>query len=719
MAERRKRPSAPPKEDAEPKTVTVPRRERVFTLATREYHPGCDAKGVPYVTNGTDRRYGFGRHQRDDLRADIRSRWRKAYPGEGVPSDTELNAAVADLRSLALDAPRDPLPGDEVPDELLDAAGIEEGPYYADDGCTFWRRPVPGGGTTPFMLATFTAVIAEEVTLDDGAERTLTWRVQVAARDGRSGEVSITPDQLGRPQHWAAKAAGISALVMPGQAVADHLRVAVQSGSPGAVRRTVYTHTGWRNLGGRWAYLTASGALGADGLDETVAVDLGALNGYTLPGVTDVTALREAIRASLGLLDLAPETVTVPLLASPYRAPLPIPADCAVWMYGRSGTFKTACTALAQQHFGPSMDAQHLPGNWTSTANALEAQAFILDSALLTVDDYSPDATKVDAQRRAVAADRLVRGSANHSGRGRLRPDGTMRPAKPPRAQILTSAEDVPPGVESMRARTLVTEITPGDVNVARLTEAQEAANGGVLALAMAGYAGSLARQYDQDPGLPLALAASLGQFRDRARADGHPRYALNIASLALGWHEFLAFACAAGAIDEAERDTHWARAWKVLCEVGAEQERYRREADPVSVYLHALAALVDGQKAHLAGFDGGCPPENPRRWGWAESVGSAYPVMVPRGELIGWTDGEDVYLQPDAAYRAARQFAEGTETVLGKSKMALHKHLSERKLLASTSGPGHLTAQRDLGGQRNRRVLHLTVRGFEGGGHV
>jgi hypothetical protein len=90
------------------------------------------------------------------------------------------------------------------------------------------------------------------------------------------------------------------------------------------------------------------------------------------------------------------------------------------------------------------MDAHGLPGNWTSTANALEAQAFTLDSALFVVDDYSPDTTKVDAQRRAATADRLIRGSANHSGRGRLRPDGTQRPAKPPRAQVLTSAEDVP-----------------------------------------------------------------------------------------------------------------------------------------------------------------------------------------------------------------------------------------------------------------------------------
>lgn len=50
------------------------------------------------------------------------------------------------------------------------------------------------------MLATFTAEIAEEVTLDDGTECSLSWLLRVQARDGRGGEVRITPDQLGRPQ---------------------------------------------------------------------------------------------------------------------------------------------------------------------------------------------------------------------------------------------------------------------------------------------------------------------------------------------------------------------------------------------------------------------------------------------------------------------------------------------------------------------------------------
>jgi hypothetical protein len=596
-------------------------------------------------------------------------------------------------------------------------ADEETSVYYIEDGCTYWDKPTPNGPVQT-MLATFTAEIAEEVILDDGAEQTLTWLLRVTARDRRSGEVRITPDQLGRPQQWATKAAGTAALVMPGMAIADHLRVAVQSGSRSVARKTVYTHTGWRTFDGSHVYLTASGAFGAEGLDENVTVDLGSLSGYALPAVTDLTALREAIKASLGLVDITTDMVMIPLLAGVYRAPLPLPADCSVWEYGRSGTFKTAMTALGQQHFGASMDAYSLPGNWTSTGNALEHQAHMLDSALFVVDDYSPDITKADAQRRAAAADRLIRGAANRAGRGRLRPDGTQRPDKPPRAQILVSAEDLPPDIPSLLARVFIAEVVPGCVKLPALTKAQGQAADGQFAVAMAGYVTHLARRYDSDPGLPATLAAARGQLRDKARAEGqHPRVALNVASLALGWLEFLPYAIRAGAITAEKRDQLWKRAWKALRDVGAEQERYRRDADPVSVYLRSLAALVASGRAHLdAATMAGGKPEDPARWGWAQDLTGDLPVYRERGELLGWTDGTDVYLQPDAAFKAARQFAEGSGAHLGIGKRSLHKSLQERDLLVTTSGPGHFTVQRDLAGQRGRRVLHLTVRTFEEG---
>lgn len=642
-----------------------------------------------------------------------------------APSRTDLGDAMTVLLGRARSADPDPATARDEAADILAAHGIVEEPagwevkdaasaYEVRGGALGWHRPVRDGRTVWTPLATFDAEITEEAIRDDGAERTLTWTVRVVTTDGRAGEVAICPDQLGKPQQWAAKAAGVSALVMPGLSVADHLRVAVQSRSASVTRKVIYTHTGWRRIGGHWTHLTSSGALGAAGLDQAVTVDLGPASGYALPDVPDVRAVREAVKESLALIDLAPDTITVPWLAATYRAPLPLPPDCGVWIYGPSGTFKTEQTALGQQHFGPAMHAKNLPGNWTSSANDLEVTAFMLDGVLFVVDDYSPDVTKMDAAKRAAAADRLIRGSANHSGRGRLRPDGTRRPVKPPRGQVLTSAEDIPPGGTSMRARTFVVKVTPGDVSIEQLTGAQKAAAAGTYAVAMAGYVQWLAARYDADDRLGAALAATRSGYRDRAKGEGHPRGAENIASLALGWHEFLAFAEKAGAIIGAERAAFWSRAWAALCTVGAEQESYAADTDPIGIYLGAIRALIASGRAHIAAKDGGCPPENPVRWGWAEGIAAGEPLWRPQGELVGWTDGTDVYLESSIAYKLARQHAEAEGQPLVVSKRMVHEQLRQRKLLASTGGKGHVTSRHRLSGAQ-QTVVHLTVSAFDG----
>jgi ABC-type multidrug transport system fused ATPase/permease subunit len=69
-----------------------------------------------------------------------------------------------------------------------------------------------------------------------------------------------------------------------------------------------------------------------------------------------------AIKCSLRLLEVAPAEVAVPLFCSIWAGAV-IPADYSVQLTGPTGTGKTAIAALIQQHFGPDLDARHLPGS--------------------------------------------------------------------------------------------------------------------------------------------------------------------------------------------------------------------------------------------------------------------------------------------------------------------------------------------------------------------
>jgi hypothetical protein len=264
-----------------------------------------------------------------------------------------------------------------------------------------------------------------------------------------------------------------------------------------------------------------------------------------------------------------------------------------------------------------------------------------------------------------------------------------------------------------MRARAFVAEISPGDVSMPRLTAAQASAAAGMLAMAMAGYVQWLARRYDAGNALPAELAAERTRLRDAARAEGHPRYALNIGSLALGWHEFLALAAEAGAITTEESEALWSRTWKALVDAGAEQERYARDAEPVRIYLQSLAALITQGRAYIADPHGRSPADA-ARWGW-QWDDTREGTFRANGDLIGWVDGDDLYLHPEAAYSAAKRFAE-TTIPLGVSKYEVHTELHRRGLLASITGKGRLTVRKRVGGA-NPTVLHLTVGGFDNSG--
>ena len=171
------------------------------------------------------------------------------------------------------------------------------------------------------------------------------------------------------------------------------------------------------------------------------------------------------MRASLALLDLGPDTITAAVLGAIYRAPLgePSPIDFALHLAGPTGAFKTELAALAQAHFGAAFNGRHLPASWADTANMLEKKAFLAKDALLVVDDFAPTGTTTDVQRLHREADRLFRAAGNRAGRARMRADGGSRPTYYPRGMIISTGEDIPSG-QSLRARLLVLELTPGEI---------------------------------------------------------------------------------------------------------------------------------------------------------------------------------------------------------------------------------------------------------------
>ncbi len=410
-----------------------------------------------------------------------------------------------------------------APPTLLAEAG-----YRVEGGRLCREHATRDGGAALTPLCNFTARITEAVVRDDGAEQTALFTVAGSLAGGRELPPVQVPAADFGGMGWVTTAWHGEAVVYAGQGTRDHLRTAIELLSPDRTRRTVYAHTGWRRVGDAWLYLHAAGAIGADGPAAGVEVyPPEALAGFRLPDPPDGEARAAAVRASLALLDgLAPDRIVLPLLGAVYRAALgdaPGPIDLSLHLAGPHGVGKSELSALCQQHFGAGLDARHLPGSWSSTANATEGLAFAAKDALLVVDDYAPRGAAGDRQRLERDADRLLRAQGNKAGRLRMRSDGTLRPPRPPRGLFLSTGEDTPPS-QSLRGRLLILEVAPGDVPLARLTAHQHAAAAGLYAQALAAFVRWVAPWYGEAVG---RLAAEREKLRDRATTGvGSARHA-------------------------------------------------------------------------------------------------------------------------------------------------------------------------------------------------
>src|SRR5215217_1838635 len=219
----------------------------------------------------------------------------------------------------------------------------------------------------------------------------------------------------------------------------------------------------------------------------------------------------------------------------------------------------------------------------------------------------------------------------------------------------------------------VISEISPGDVDLSVLTEMQRAAAEGLLAGAMSGYVAYLA---------PLmgGLKESLPARQKELRAIGvgaHARTPDVVASLALGLETFLGFATEVGAITYTQASQIWDAGWKALVDAATTQAEHQASEEP----------------------------ENPGRWGWRYGLDE----WRPRGKRIGWVAADgSLLLEPGVAFAVAQRTARDQGIALVVNQRTMWKRLHEKGVLASRdSRGGRNTTRTTIDGNR-KTVIHL-----------
>lgn len=375
-----------------------------------------------------------------------------------------------------------------------------------------------------------------------------------------------------------------------------------------------------------------------------------------------------------------------------------------MFLVGPTGAGKSELAALLQQHWGRQLDSRHLPGSWSSTANSLEGLAFLAKDSLIVVDDFVPSGKRIDADRLHREAERILRAQGNSSGRQRMRPDSSLRAPRPPRGLILSTGEGMPNG-HSLRARSLILELSHESVEWNALTECQKHARAGTYSMALAGFVHWVAGRYekvnDRLPEYVSSVRPMVGV------ADEHKRSVCIHSDLLAGMSCFIAFAKSVGALTKAEGRDLMDRTRRALESAFERQASHQAAGDPVSRFLEMMRAAITSGKAHVTDRQGKAPSDA-RACGWKmHSDASTTGTWQPCGQRVGWVDGDDLYLLPLVSYEVATRLAEVTGESIALSERTLKKRLAESGKLCTTGQSRGTTIRKVLEGAR-REVLHL-----------
>ena len=575
--------------------------------------------------------------------------------------------------------------------------GVPE--YEARPGGTFWnKQDRQTGAITPVQLSHFVARISDDMSYDNGltCERWL-------EIEGRQGTTTLPVVRVRATEfsslHWLKQHWGADGRICPGMENRDRLRDAIESTKEGVGARQVFTHIGWREVGGEWLYMSASGALGAAGWVPELEVLPGKrLQDYSVSLPTrSISDLVDAVEL---MQTVAAPAIAYPAMLAPMAAILreALPIGFSGFSVGTTGLKKSSHIGVAQSWFGACWNDKKLPEQWKSTAYNLELSAFKAKDSLLVVDDFKPRGNAVDKHRLHNKADDFLRAVANNQFRGRLDSNSEHKDGYPPRSMVWSTGEELPKE-ESLVARLLVLNYGPGTLDLTILKELRDLAAEGVFCEAAGAFIQWLApRMSELKTTLPKRYRELQKEFMTANQGHAQqPGILAHFMAVAEVWQQFVT--------DHGiELGDDWLDTVRdALCKAGAQQAELTQAENPAKQFMGLLGAVLASKRAHLVRLDG-CYPmlsdSEPKRYGWQkEKVGTgefSEVRWVAKGHCIGAYDDDHLYIHPKSAYAAVQSLAKQNDDPLSVSSRRVGTVLKEAGYLVQAQ-EGRTIAKRTI----------------------
>jgi hypothetical protein len=563
-------------------------------------------------------------------------------PGDGIKDASDWITAGGTrelLESLVANSPDWQPPAHEADDidydELRKLLKKTSGGQYTIINGAFHRVVhTRDGGEDELPLSNFAARVIEDIFKDNGAAVSRFLRIQ-GRLNGAILPVITVPEAQFETMKWPRREWGVKAQVIQSKSNADHISNSIIFSSGRVPERTIYTHTGWRDIGGVMVYLSAGGAIGMPGIEVELPARLAR---YRLPQPDGDP--RGAITKSLDMVLVAEPTVTLPAWILPYLSVLNCFEDMSftAMFTGRSGAMKSVLTALALSHFG-KFTHKTLPVNWMGTRTELEKLSFLAKDTLFAIDDYAPPADSRDARELNKTVEYMLRAFGNRQGKVRANADMTSQETFYPRGLLVTSGEQLPPPGVSRSARILPIPVKiedfadDGEQNYYMLTTAQKDA--ALYPMAMAHYIKWIQDNWTR---VGADFHNTYDKYQQLAPKKGvHLRLVESVALMQTGYCVATQFACEKGAMKESTREGSVAECWDILAALLSRQNIQITSEKPGVRFIEVLQSLLASGRAAFR---------------TRNEIGVWSPAQASSGQtLIGWDDFSTVYINRNEAY--------------------------------------------------------------------
>ena len=422
----------------------------------------------------------------------------------------------------------------------------------------------------------------------------------------------------------------------------EYVYAAIQNLSKDIDKEIIYEHTGFRKVNEKLVYLYHGGAIGAN---NDVKVDLSGISLERYRFTNKYYDIKECIKTSLSILDIAKKEVTIPLLGLTYLSPLRslfleenIPLGFVTWLVGESGSQKSSLSAIIVSHFG-DFERDTLPGGFKDTVNSIEKKAFTLKDTLFAIDDYYPSQTLQEGKKMDAVAESLFGLYGDRQARSRMKQDGqTVKMGFSARGMCIVTGESFPSMAESRTARALIIEVARGDIDLQLLSRLQE--NKEQLSFCMKGFIQYIIENIND---IKKSCKSKFIQYRNKANQDfAHGRIPEIIASEFMGIELFFEFANSQNVITNDYMMELKDLAWNSLITAAQKQNVRTKENRTDNMFFRGVQELLLSKTIYLKSFKN--YQQEPDE---------------PFSKLVGYFDKEKgrCYLLPDTIYNEVVKF--------------------------------------------------------------